>query len=124
MHFFCAYNTDMTDWFNLGKAKVIVTTLGKNGSRIFHKEEDGSVSVIEVPITKTAVGNVSAVGAGDGFVAGFLYGYVNGKSLQLCGQLGSTLSSFVIEKEDSTTNLPTLEQLLERNNGRPDAREE
>ncbi len=115
---------DMTDWFEKGRAKVVVTTLGGRGSRVYHKEEDGSVSFIEVPITKTEAGCLSAVGAGDAFVAGFMYGYVNGKSLELCAQLGSTLSSFVIEKEGSTTNLPTLEQLLARNATRPDARED
>ena len=114
----------ITDWFATGKAKVIVTTLGKNGSRIYSKNEDGTYNTVEVPITCAKNGAISAVGAGDGYVAGFMYGYINGKSLELCGQYGSTLSSFVLEKEGSTTNLPTLEQLLARNAQRPDALEE
>ena len=53
-------------------------------------------------------------GAGDGYVCGFLYGLVHGRSVHECALLGGTLSSFVLEKEGSITNLPTEAQLLAR----------
>lgn len=114
----------ITEWFKQGKAKVIVTTLGKDGCKVYEKIGTDSYRTITVPITDNGVGAVSTVGAGDGFVSGFMYGYINGKSLETCAQYGSTVSSFVIEKDGSTTNLPTLEQMLERNKKRPDARED
>jgi sugar/nucleoside kinase (ribokinase family) len=112
----------MTDFFKIANAEIIVTTLGKKGSVTYVKNDDLSVDKIFVPITHSPVGNVDSVGAGDGFVGGFMYGYVKDKSILTCAQYGSTVSSFVIEKEGSTTNLPTLEQMLERNASRPDAK--
>lgn len=112
----------ITDWFERGRAEVIVVTQGKKGSIVYTQNESGNVAGIPVPVTENEVGNIDAIGAGDSFVAGFLYGMVNEKSYETCAQYGSTVSSFVIEKDGSTTNLPTAEQLLERNNKRPDAR--
>ncbi len=114
----------ITDLFETGLAKVIVTTLGKRGCVVYEKKRVGAFASTVVPVTETPVGNVDAVGAGDGFVAGFLYGYAKGKPACVCAQYGSTVSSFVIERIGSTTNLPTLEQMLERNRQRLDAEEE
>lgn len=107
--------------FRIGRAQVLVKTIGKRGSVVYSREKNGTVSSFTVPVTENAVGNVDAVGAGDAYLSGFMYGYMNHKSLRLCAQYGSTMSSFVIEKEGSTTNIPTLEQMLERNRMRPDA---
>ena len=54
------------------------------------------------------------VGAGDGYVCGFLYGLIRGYDMRACALLGATVSSFVLEKEGSITNLPTEAQLLAR----------
>ena len=112
----------ITDLFSRAKARVIVTTLGCGGCIVYEKTPDGE-NRIRVPITQTPIGCVDAVGAGDSFVAGFLCGLARGEALETCAQYGSTVSSFVIEKNGSSTNLPTLEQMLRRNGERPDARE-
>lgn len=112
----------ITDLMRIGRASVIVTTLGTEGSVVYSKAADGRVEKVQVPITRCEVEDIDAVGAGDGYIAGFMYGYTHGKSMECCAQYGSTLSSFVLEKCGSTSNLPTLEQLLERNARRPDAR--
>lgn len=114
----------ITDWFHKGKARVIVTTLGKAGCVVYEKENNGAYHSVRIPATESDIGCVDTVGAGDGFVAGFLYGYIHGKPLEVCAQFGSTVSSFVIEKDGSTTNLPTVQQMLERNRRRTDAKEE
>lgn len=111
----------ITDLFKISKARIIVTTLGKRGCVVYEKKGEADFDRFFVPPTENELGNVDAIGAGDGFVAGFMYGYINGKSVVACAQYGSTLASFVIEKDGSTTNLPTPEQLLERNSKRPDA---
>lgn len=112
----------ITDLFSIGKAKVLTVTLGKQGSIVYSMDESGKIHQVHVPVTDNELGNVDAVGAGDAFLSGFLYGYINNKSLETCAQYGSTMSSFVIEKEGSTTNIPTIEMMLERNSTRPDAR--
>jgi sugar/nucleoside kinase (ribokinase family) len=64
-------------------AAIAVLKVGKRGSYIAH---DGKVEKIP------AMGNGNAIdttGAGDLWAAGFLYGLVNGMSVQNCGKLGS-----------------------------------
>ncbi len=114
----------ITDLFALGKTEIFVQTLGKRGSLVHRKLPDRSCESLTIRVTETPVGNVDAVGAGDAYVAGFLFGLRQCAPLPVCAQYGSTLSSFVIEKEGSTTNLPTLDELIERNNNRPDAGKE
>lgn len=111
----------ITELFETGNAEIIVTTLGARGSLIRRKKEDASTKEYFVESTPVVKKNIDTVGAGDGYVAGFMYGYLRGKDIMTCARYGSTVSSFVIEEEGSTTNLPTLEQMLERNGERPDA---
>lgn len=114
----------MTDYLYSGKAEVVVTTLGCKGSLVQSLDAEGRIRCELVPITHCEHHKVDSVGCGDAFVAGFMYGYSRGKSLGLCAQYGSTLSSFVLEGRGPTSNLPDLEQMLERNSRRSDARSE
>ena len=41
---------------------------------------------------------VDPTGAGDAYRAGFLAGYVGGKSLRTCGQMGSVAAAYAVEK--------------------------
>lgn len=65
-----------------------------------------------MPITSPATQEIRAIGAGDAYVAGFLYGMSQGCDPVTCAQYGSTVSSFIIEDDGSTTNAPTLQQML------------
>lgn len=107
------FGKKITDLLTDGNAEIVVTTLGKDGSVCYVKNGE-TVEEIFVPICKCG-GNivVDTTGSGDAFVAGFLYGYLNGKSARECAMSGTVLSSYVIEKEGCCTNAPTLE-LLER----------
>lgn len=110
----------ITDLFSLGNTELIIQTMGGQGSIVYEKTGKG-VREYRVPITKPATADVKAIGAGDAYVAGFLYGLSVGAGPEVCAQYGSTLSSFIIEDDGSVTNAPTLEQLLARNGERPDA---
>ena len=88
-------------------------TLGAQGSRVYAKEGDG-IAVTQVGAIRPECSEIETVGAGDGYVCGFLYGLLHGCSARDCALLGGTLSSFVLEKEGSVTNLPTQKQLLAR----------
>lgn len=113
--------TDLSVLLTKAKAKAVVTTLGKRGAVIHTTHPQGGINEMFIPVTENEIGNVDAVGSGDAFVAGFMHGYAQGLPLQTCAQYGSTVASFVIEKDGSTTNLPSFEDMLKRNNTRPDA---
>jgi adenosine kinase len=77
----------------LEEVPVVVVTLGKEGS-VIHRR---GLSPIEVPATRLAAPVVDSTGAGDGYRAGFSYGWVRGLDLEICGRLGSVAAAFVVE---------------------------
>lgn len=111
--------SSITDLFTIGNAEIIVKTLGGRGSLVYEKKADG-IYEHHISITKPEVEQVKAVGAGDAYVAGFLYGLCAGVDVATCARYGSTVSSFIIEDDGSVTNAPDLEKMLERYNRRPD----
>jgi len=102
----------ITDIFGIGKARVIVTTLGKKGSLFYEKTGDtfetGSVRAAEFGKV------VDTTGSGDAYMAGFIYGYIHGRKIRECCSMGSVLSSFVIEKVGCLTNAPDEYAFLAR----------
>jgi adenosine kinase len=76
------------------KLPLVITTLGKYGSIMEGKPINEPISIgIAKP---EAV--VDPTGAGDAYRAGFLYGYLRQWDLRVCGQLGSVVSSFIVER--------------------------
>jgi sugar/nucleoside kinase (ribokinase family) len=70
---------------------IAVVKVGSKGSYIRH--EGKTVKVEPKAIDKV----IDTNGAGDYFAAGFMYGLVNGCSMEQCGQLGSLFSYYVIQ---------------------------
>lgn len=107
----------ITDLFDQGKAEIIVTTLGKNGSRYFQKSGVGRARarIISGTVRAAEFGKiVDTTGAGDAYMAGFFYGYLRGLDVEECCEMGSVLSSFIIEAAGCTTNAPTREEFGKR----------
>jgi fructokinase len=72
--------------------KIILHTLGENGSEIFD-----TVSGDRIPVPPVVNPNpVSTVGAGDSYGACFLYNHLCGVELAECGARASALSSYVV----------------------------
>ena len=71
-------------------AKVAVLTRSARGSLIC--SGDKAVTIAAVPGVKV----IDTTGAGDLYAAGFLYGHATGKSLEMCGRLGSLAAAEVI----------------------------
>jgi sugar/nucleoside kinase (ribokinase family) len=70
--------------------EVAALTRSEKGSVVVNRDE---VHVIEaVP----GVHVVDTTGAGDGYAAGFLYGYTQGYDLAACGRLGGAMAAHVI----------------------------
>jgi len=81
------------------KCKVAVVKMGKEGSLV---RSEGTTYRIE-PFPTEAV---DATGAGDMYAAGFLYAYSAGMPLDVCGRVGSLISSKVVEVIGSKLDIP------------------
>ncbi|MGO0122257.1 carbohydrate kinase family protein [Desulfothermobacter acidiphilus] len=57
---------------------------------------------------------VDTTGAGDGFAAGMLYGYLRGWPLEISHRLASVVASFVVEDWGARSSLPTLAEASQR----------
>jgi len=93
-----------------GNAKLIVTTMGKQGSLVY-RLKDGHIQECSVGIFP-AEKIVDSTGSGDAYIAGFLYGYLNGLSDSEACMCGSIVSSYVIREMGCVTNVPSEETLL------------
>jgi sugar/nucleoside kinase (ribokinase family) len=88
--------------------QIAVITKGSEGSLVIdaHGEE-------QVPAVRPRR-VLDSTGAGDGYTAGFLAGWLNDLSPQVCGKIGATIASFVVEEIGCQTNFPDRRQLSER----------
>lgn len=102
---------EITELFDIGNVDILVTTLGKDGSICYTRTENG---VKQERIGIRPIENVvDATGSGDAYMAGFIYGYLNGYTPKDCCKFGASLSSYVLQAEGCCSNMPTEEQLLE-----------
>jgi sugar/nucleoside kinase (ribokinase family) len=86
--------TGMESWEALNSisqvCEVAIIKIGSGGSMIKKGEEIIKVDAAKVNLKDTT-------GAGDLYASGFLYGYSQNESLEICGQYGSVLAGHVIE---------------------------
>ncbi|HOB37805.1 MAG TPA: PfkB family carbohydrate kinase [Methanomassiliicoccaceae archaeon] len=69
--------------------RVVVCTLGEDGSVIITRNSE-----ITVPAKRTVIRD--ATGAGDVYAAGFLAGYIDGATLEVCGEIGSAAAALSV----------------------------
>ncbi len=99
--------------FEIGKAQTIVTTLGKDGSICYTKNDTGSIEEYRIGICEVDC-VVDTTGAGDAYMAGFIYGYGRNRSVKECCCLGAALSSFILQGIGCCTNIPDCSRLEEK----------
>lgn len=92
----------------LKKAKILITTFGEKGSLIEKWNEHVQIGIAK-PDKIT-----DPTGAGDAYIAGFLYGYINSLNLVQCGQLGAALASFAIEQYGTQRHNSGLDMIKKR----------
>lgn len=87
---------------------VLILTKGENGSVITGRSVSETLEIGCVPAARA----VDPTGAGDGYRAGFLYGYLRQWDLAVCAQLGAVVASFVLETAGTQVelSLPAIAQ--------------
>lgn len=86
---------------------MVVTTRGAEGSLLCMDGEEHHIPAVKVNA-------VDPTGAGDGYRAGFLVAFARGYAPLDCCRVGAVVSSFVVEKAGTQTNLPDWDKMLER----------
>ncbi len=86
---------------------MVIMTRSAEGSVLYRDGE-------EHPIPAVTVDAVDPTGAGDGYRAGFLTAYRRGYDPVDCCRAGAVVSSFVVERMGTQTNLPDWERMLVR----------
>ncbi|MGH8177767.1 MAG: bifunctional 5-dehydro-2-deoxygluconokinase/5-dehydro-2-deoxyphosphogluconate aldolase [Steroidobacter sp.] len=56
---------------------------------------------------------LNVLGAGDAFLSGFLYGWLNGKALADCARFGNACGALVVSRHGCTPAMPSREELEE-----------
>lgn len=85
---------------------VVAVKLGKDGAVAYYNGTTVHVPAIDVV-------KVDAVGAGDSFDGGFLYGYLNGMSIEDCLKYGCICGSLNTRAAGGTKGQPKLNELKE-----------
>ncbi len=88
-------------WHSQG-AKIVVIKHGKQGSTAYtHDGEKYSIKPFPVKALKS-------FGGGDGYAAAFLFGLLEGMSVQDCLELGSASASLLVASHACSEDMPTL----------------
>lgn len=90
---------------NLGKTKIILITNGAQFVDIYVRDEDNFSThnrLDVIAVDKADI--VDTTGAGDSFVAGFLFAYLQSKSTIDCAQFGIEIASKKIRAVGATLN--------------------
>jgi adenosine kinase len=105
--------SDKTGW-NLDRLRqmvpLLITTLGEQGAVI-----EGNRVATPIHITSaTPTQVIDPTGAGDAFRAGFLYGYVRGRDLTVCGQMGAVAAVYAVETQGTQEHTFTRAEFCAR----------
>ncbi len=84
--------------------KIVVITQGKEGCYIATKHSTFTQKARKVSVIDTT-------GAGDAFIAGFLFGLLNNQSMGKCAQIGNAIASFSVQNIGARAGLPNRKEL-------------
>lgn len=87
---------------------IVVVTRGEKGTSIYTNGKEISVPV--VPPLKI----VDPTGVGDAFRGGFLAGYSNGWSWEMCGKMGALAATYCLEKKGTQNHNFTKQEFIFR----------
>ena len=86
------------------KIPIIVVKCGDKGAYVYNRGEIYKQPALEVDF-------IDAVGAGDSFNGGFVYGFLSGLSMQECLKLGTICGSLNVTKSGGTAGQPNINDI-------------
>ena len=89
-------------------ADVVVTTLGRDGSRI--STRDGETIIPPAAARE----EVDPVGAGDAYRAGLVHGLLTGRDVEQAGRIASLAATYVVEQTGTIEQRYTLDEFAAR----------
>ena len=98
-------NVDLAASRLSGRVDTLAIKLGADGALGMQRGEKARVPSIPVEVVDT-------IGAGDSFDAGFIYGYLQGWSLEKSLRAGTVCGALSTQKAGGTSAQPTLSEML------------
>jgi 5-dehydro-2-deoxygluconokinase len=92
-------------------AAPIVMKVGARGCHVLEGPIPDDLGAVPTPGFPVEV--VNTVGAGDGFFAGFLSGWLRGESLDACARIGNAVGAIVVSRHGCSPAMPTAAELAE-----------
>jgi adenosine kinase len=89
-------------------AEIVVTTLGREGSRIATR--DGEFIIPPAPARQ----EVDPIGAGDAYRAGLVHGLLSGLGVERAGRIGALAGTYVVEQTGTVEQRYTRDEFAER----------
>jgi adenosine kinase len=89
-------------------SEIVVTTLGRHGSRIATPS-----GVIEIPPAPPRC-EIDPVGAGDAYRAGLVHGLLTGRDIEQAGRIASLAASYVVEQTGTVEHSYSREEFTTR----------
>jgi 5-dehydro-2-deoxygluconokinase len=84
---------------------ALILKRGARGSTVFRRDAP-PVDAAPFPITV-----LNVLGAGDAFASGFLYGYLQGWSLERAARMGNACGAIVVTRHGCANFMPTLDEV-------------
>ena len=97
------------DLINMGVG-IVVLKQGPEGSSLYHKKANGEIEKVfqaGFPVNRV----IDSVGAGDGFAAGFLSGFLEHLSYQECLERANAVGAMVTQYRGDWEGLPSIEEV-------------
>jgi len=99
----------------LTRGGILIKTMGERGSAIYQKGREEIIIGVAKPKQRQ-----DPTGIGDAYIAGFVSGYIERKTLIESGQMGATAAAYVLENYGTTNHSfskPIFENRMKENFG-------
>jgi 5-dehydro-2-deoxygluconokinase len=88
-----------------GSGKTLVITRGESGSEVRRSGRTYTVQGFKVPLIK-------GLGGGDGFIAGFIFGYLSGWGPKASATFGNAVGAIVVTGHACSESMPRLPKII------------
>jgi 5-dehydro-2-deoxygluconokinase len=85
--------------------QALILKRGARGSTIFR------LNTSSVDVAPFSIEVLNVLGAGDAFASGFLYGYLQGWTLERAARMGNACGAIVVTRHGCANFMPTLDEV-------------